>query len=59
MTYAGTRRSTPGPLLVLATVIGLSVEDLSEAGGPFLGVNDVEFVTQGQKLLMAPMETHT
>ena len=32
------------PLLVLATVIGLSVEDLSEAGGPFLGVNHVEFV---------------
>lgn len=31
------------PMLVLATVIGLSVEDLSEAGGPFLGVNDVEF----------------
>ena len=33
------------PLLVLSTVIGLSVEDLSEAGGPFLGVNDVEFGT--------------
>jgi len=33
------------PLLVLATVIGLSVEDLSEAGGPFLGVNQVEFET--------------
>ncbi len=31
------------PLLVLATAIGLSVEDLSEAGGPFLGVNQVEF----------------
>ncbi len=31
------------PLLVLATVIGLSVEDLSEGGGPFLGVNEVEF----------------
>jgi len=31
------------PLLVLCTVIGLSVEDLSEAGGPFLGVEDVEF----------------
>ena len=31
------------PLLVLATVIGLSVEDLSEIGGPFLGVNDVQF----------------
>jgi len=32
------------PLLLLATVIGLSVEDLSEIGGPFLGVNEVEFV---------------
>ncbi len=31
------------PLLVLATVIGMSVEDLSEAGGPFLGVNEVAF----------------
>ncbi len=31
------------PLLVLCTVVGLSVEDLSESGGPFLGVNDVEF----------------
>ena len=27
------------PLLVLCTVVGLSVEDLSEAGGPFLGVS--------------------
>jgi acyl dehydratase len=32
------------PLLVLCTVVGLSVEDLSEAGGPFLGVNQVEFL---------------
>ncbi len=31
------------PLLVLCTVVGLSVEDLSEAGGPFLGVDEVEF----------------
>lgn len=31
------------PLLVLCTLVGLSVEDLSEAGGPFLGVNQVEF----------------
>ena len=31
------------PMLVLATVIGLSVEDLSEVGGPFLGVNQVKF----------------
>lgn len=30
-------------LFVLCTIIGLSVEDLSEGGGPFLGVNNVEF----------------
>lgn len=31
------------PLLVLCTVVGLSVEDLSEAGGPFLGLEDCRF----------------
>jgi itaconyl-CoA hydratase len=31
------------PLLVYTTVLGLSVEDLSEAGGPFLGVDDLVF----------------
>ncbi len=31
------------PLLVLCTVVGMSVEDLSEGGGPFLGVNEVRF----------------
>lgn len=31
------------PMLVLCTVVGLSVEDLSEAGGPFLGVQDCTF----------------
>jgi len=31
------------PLLVLCTAVGLSVEDLSEAGGPFLGVDEVRF----------------
>ena len=31
------------PMLVLCTAVGLSVEDLSEGGGPFLGVNDIEF----------------
>lgn len=31
------------PLLVFATVLGLSVEDLSEAGGPFLGIEDMDF----------------
>lgn len=32
------------PMLVLCTTVGLSVEDLSEAGGPFLGVEDCEFL---------------
>ncbi len=31
------------PLLLLCTAVGVSVEDLSEGGGPFLGVNDVTF----------------
>ena len=31
------------PMLVLCTVVGLSVEDLSEAGGPFLGVESCRF----------------
>jgi acyl dehydratase len=31
------------PMLVLCTVVGLSVEDLSEGGGPFLGVEDCTF----------------
>lgn len=31
------------PMLVLCTVVGMSVEDLSEAGGPFLGVNECAF----------------
>jgi len=31
------------PMFVFATAIGLSVEDLSEAGGPFLGVEDIHF----------------
>lgn len=31
------------PLLVYSTVLGLSVEDLSEKGGPFLGIDNVKF----------------
>ena len=31
------------PMLVFATVFGLSVEDLSEIGGAFLGVEDLTF----------------
>lgn len=32
------------PMLVYTTVLGLSVEDLTEAGGPFLGVDDLKFL---------------
>lgn len=31
------------PMLVLCAAVGLSVEDLSEAGGPFLGIEDCTF----------------
>lgn len=31
------------PMLVLCTVVGMSVEDLSEAGGPFLGIEACRF----------------
>jgi itaconyl-CoA hydratase len=31
------------PMLVLCTCVGLTVEDLSEAGGPFLGLEDCTF----------------
>lgn len=33
------------PLLVYNIALGLSVEDLSEAGGPFLGILDMTFPT--------------
>jgi itaconyl-CoA hydratase len=33
------------PMFVLCTVVGLSVEDLSETGGPFLGMEDCRFHT--------------
>jgi acyl dehydratase len=42
------------PMLVFLTVFGLSVEDLSEAGGLFLGVDDLTFhqkVYPGQTLV--------
>lgn len=32
------------PMLVLCCVVGMSVEDLSEAGGPFLGVTALRFL---------------
>jgi itaconyl-CoA hydratase len=40
---AGYERVPVHPMFVFATTIGLSVEDLSEAGGPFLGVEDMLF----------------
>ncbi len=39
----GHRDVVLNPMLVLCTVLGLSVEDLSESGGPFLGMEDVIF----------------
>ena len=37
--------ATPvNPLLVFNTVFGLSVEDLSEIGGPFLGVEELSYL---------------
>jgi len=35
--------SPVNPLLVFNTVFGMSVEDLSEGGGPFLGVNKLTY----------------
>lgn len=32
------------PLLTFNVVVGLSVEDLSEAGGPFLGIDNLRFL---------------
>src|ERR1700674_3947859 len=39
----GHRKIVINPMLVFLTVFGLSVEDLSEAGGLFLGVDDLKF----------------
>lgn len=39
----GHREMVVCPLLVLNTVFGLTVEDLSEAGGPFLGVDKLTY----------------
>ena len=41
---ANGHQTTPiNPLLVFNTVFGLTVEDLSEGGGPFLGVDDLSY----------------
>lgn len=39
----GLRREQVNPMLVFSIVFGLSVEDLSEIGGPFLGGQDLVF----------------
>lgn len=39
----GHRDVVVNPMLVLCTVVGLSVQDLSEIGGPFLGMEGVRF----------------
>ncbi|MGY8635393.1 MaoC family dehydratase [Bradyrhizobium sp. 14AA] len=39
----GHRDLVLNPLLVFNTIFGLSVEDLSEAGGAFLGVDDLSY----------------
>lgn len=39
----GHDRVVVNPLLVFNTVFGLTVEDLSEGGGPFLGVNELTY----------------
>lgn len=39
----GHRDAVVNPMLTLCTVVGLSVEDLSEIGGPFLGLEDCTF----------------
>ncbi|PXW31849.1 UNVERIFIED_CONTAM: acyl dehydratase [Williamsia faeni] len=41
---AGHPSEVVNPLLVFDVVFGLSVEDLSEAGGPFLGADKVEYL---------------
>lgn len=40
---AGHRDEVINPMLVFSVVFGLSVEDLSEAGGPFLGGTSLEY----------------
>ncbi|NHV25901.1 MaoC family dehydratase [Burkholderia sp. D-99] len=39
----GYERAPINPMLVFNTIVGLSVEDLSEAGGPFLGIGKLAY----------------
>lgn len=43
---AGHPDEVVNPLLVFAVVFGLSVEDLSETGGPFLGAKDITYLRE-------------
>src|SRR5688500_2186350 len=45
-TAAGHPNEVVNPLLVFSIVFGLSVEDLSEAGGPFLGASDITYLRE-------------
>jgi acyl dehydratase len=42
----GYDREIVNPLFVLCNLIGLSVEDLSEGAGPFLGIENVKIYTE-------------
>lgn len=42
----GHRDVVVNPMLVFTVVFGLSVEDLSESGGPFLGARDIRFLRE-------------
>lgn len=43
--HLGYRDIVVSPLLVFNIVLGMSVEDLSESGGPFLGAEDISFLS--------------
>lgn len=43
---AGHRDEVINPLLLFSVVFGLSVEDLSEVGGPFLGATDIKYLRE-------------
>ena len=50
----GHEKIVVNPLLVFNTVLGMSVEDLSERGGPFLGINELThhaFVYEGDTIV--------
>lgn len=57
----GHRDIVVNPLLVFNTIFGMSVEDLSEIGGPFVGVNELRYgvtVYPGDTLLARSTTLH-